>query len=80
VPAAPPPPPAEPKPPEPKPPEPPPPKVHTLTIYNGRSVTKAVFTLGEKDQDTNTQIEKSQPDAEAALKKPAPRPAAPQKP
>jgi pilus assembly protein CpaB len=46
-------------------------KVHTLTIYNGQSVTKATFNLGDKDDDTNTRIEKSQPDADAPAKKPA---------
>jgi pilus assembly protein CpaB len=69
----------EPKPAEPKPAEPPPPKVHTLTIYNGQSVTKAVFTLGDKEQDTSTRIEKSQPEAEAAPKA-RPQLTAPKKP
>jgi pilus assembly protein CpaB len=68
---------AEPKPAEAKPPEPPPPKLFTMTLYNGRTVTKAVFNMDDKDQDTK--IEKSQPDAEAAPK-PAPKPAAPRKP
>jgi pilus assembly protein CpaB len=53
-----------------KPPEPPPPpKTHTLTIYNGESVTKAVFVEGEND----TRIEKSQPSSTPA-NKPAQRP------
>jgi pilus assembly protein CpaB len=56
-------------------PEPPPaPKTHTLTIFNGDSVTKAVFTLGDKEGEGNVQIEKSQPDRPGA--KAAPTPAA----
>jgi pilus assembly protein CpaB len=57
-----------------KPEPPPPPKVHTLTIYNGQSVTKAVFTLGKEGEDDGTRIEKSQPDVPAL--KPAPLPTA----
>jgi pilus assembly protein CpaB len=65
--------------PEVKPAEPPPPKaVHTMTIYNGQTPTKAIFTLDDKDEATNTRIEKSQPDAEPAPKAPA-HPVAPQK-
>jgi pilus assembly protein CpaB len=52
-----------------------PPKTHTLTIYNGEAVTKAVYVLNDKDEATEAQVEKSQPDA--APKAPAaPAPAA----
>jgi pilus assembly protein CpaB len=57
---------------------PPAPKTHTLTIFNGDSVTKAVFTLGEKEGEADVQIEKSQPDRPAG--KAAPRPATTDKP
>jgi pilus assembly protein CpaB len=50
------------------------PKVHTMTIYNGQSMTKAMFTLGKEGEDDGTRIEKSQPDA-AAAPKPTPQPA-----
>jgi pilus assembly protein CpaB len=43
-------------------PPPPPPKTHTLTIFNGESVTKAVFTLGDKESNSSTRIEKSEPE------------------
>jgi pilus assembly protein CpaB len=67
--------------PEPKPAEPPPaPKpVHTMTIYNGQTPTKAIFTLDDKDEAISTRIEKSQPDADAAPKAP-PQAEVPQKP
>jgi pilus assembly protein CpaB len=58
---------AEQKPAEPPPP-PPPPKVHTMMIYNGQTPTKAIFTLNDKDEETNTRIEKGQPDGVAAPK------------
>jgi pilus assembly protein CpaB len=42
---------------------PPPPRTHTMTIINGESVTKAVFTLADKDGDTSpdntVQVDKS---------------------
>jgi pilus assembly protein CpaB len=40
------------------PPPPPAPKTHTLTIFNGESVTRAVYVEGEAD----TRIEKSEPE------------------
>jgi pilus assembly protein CpaB len=52
---------------------PPPPKTHTMTIYNGETVTRAVFTIGDKSEN-DMQIEKSQPDRPAA---PRPSPAKP---
>jgi pilus assembly protein CpaB len=56
-----------------KPVDPPPaPKTHTMTIYNGESVTKAVFVLGDKDGPTEVQIEKSQPE-----RRTEPRPSVP---
>jgi pilus assembly protein CpaB len=48
----------------------PPLKTHTLTIFNGEQVTRAVFTLGDKESDVTTKIEKNQPDSP----KPAPKP------
>jgi pilus assembly protein CpaB len=42
-------------------PEPAPQKTHTLTIYNGEAVTKAVFILNEKDEATDVQV--TQPEA-----------------
>lgn len=36
-----------------------PPKTHTLTIYNGESVTKAIFTEAEQGGESATQIEKT---------------------
>jgi len=61
---------------EPKAPEAPPapPKTHTLTIYNGESVTKAVFVLNEEGDPTDVQVEKKEPDREPARK---PEPTAP---
>lgn len=55
---------------EPKPAETPtaPRPVHTMVIYNGQTPTKAIFTVGDKDGDVNTRIEKSQPDAEPTAK------------
>lgn len=50
---------------------PPPPKVHTLTIYNGQTVTKAVFTLGKEGEEDGTRIEKSEPEATTAPKPPS---------
>jgi pilus assembly protein CpaB len=49
-----------------------PPKTHTLTIYNGEAVTKAVFVLNDKDEPTDVQVEKNQPDREAPPRKPEP--------
>jgi pilus assembly protein CpaB len=49
-------------------PPPPAPKTHTLTIFNGESVTRAVYVEGDAD----TRIEKSEPEAPAA-KTPRPR-------
>jgi len=48
-----------------KPKEPPQPKTHTLTVFNGESVTKAVFILDDHDNKTakSTQIEQGQPGA-----------------
>jgi pilus assembly protein CpaB len=37
---------------------PPPPKTHTLTIYNGDNVTRAVFTLNDKDVPSEAKIQK----------------------
>jgi pilus assembly protein CpaB len=54
---------------------PPPPKKHTMTIFNGESVTKAVYLLENENGGTVTQIEKSQPEREPAFKgeaRPAP--------
>jgi pilus assembly protein CpaB len=46
---------------------PPPPKTHTLTIYNGEHVTKAVFVLEDKTNEVkSTEIEKSDPAADKA--------------
>jgi pilus assembly protein CpaB len=50
---------------------PPPPKTHTMTILNGESVTQAVFTLGEKDKISKTQIDKSKPELSPGSKSPA---------
>jgi pilus assembly protein CpaB len=63
--------------PAPTPAPPPPPKTHTLTIFNGEFVTKAVFTLGDKGSENVTKIEKSEPDAGTTAPskpKPTPRP------
>jgi pilus assembly protein CpaB len=60
----------------PEPPPPPPPKTHTMTIFNGEQVTRAVYTLTEKETDLDAKIEKSQPDHPAAAKQ-APRAPAP---
>jgi pilus assembly protein CpaB len=64
--------PAEPKPQpvaEAKAPEPPPIKTHTMTIYNGDQVTRAIFALDDKDGDFK--IEKSVPDVTPPVKKAA---------
>jgi pilus assembly protein CpaB len=53
-------------------PPPPPPKMHTLTIFNGEQVTKAIFTLSDKESEATTKIEKSQPDSSSGAK-PAPK-------
>jgi Flp pilus assembly protein CpaB len=44
---------------QPETPAPVPPKTHTLTIYNGDSVTKAVFTLSDKDGKGEPKNDKS---------------------
>jgi pilus assembly protein CpaB len=55
---------------------PPPPKTHTMTIYNGESVTQAIFTLGEKDKISKTQIERSKTElAPGSKSTPSPSPA-----
>jgi pilus assembly protein CpaB len=52
--------------PEEPPPPPPAPKTHTLTIFNGESVTRAVYVEGEAD----TRIEKSEPEVAPPVKTP----------
>jgi pilus assembly protein CpaB len=54
------------------PPPPPPPKTHTLTIYNGESVTRAVFTIGEQESNGEMQIDES-PAERSPVNKTAPR-------
>jgi pilus assembly protein CpaB len=49
---------------------PPPPRTHTMTVYNGEAVTRAVYTLSDKEGEANVQIQKTQPE-------PAPTPAVP---
>jgi pilus assembly protein CpaB len=41
----------------------------TMTIYNGLSMTKAIFTAGKEGQNGDTHIEKSQPDTVVEPKK-----------
>jgi pilus assembly protein CpaB len=48
-----------------KPGEPSSTRTFTMTIYNGQTPTKAIFSLGDKDEATSTRIEKSDPDADA---------------
>jgi pilus assembly protein CpaB len=60
--------------PPPPPPPPPPPKTHTMTIFNGEQVTRAVFTLNDKESDIAIKIEKSQPES-APSGKQGPKPA-----
>lgn len=55
----------------PKPEEPkvePPPKTHTLTVFNGENVTKAVFVLDDNNAPTDARIDQSQPDRGPARK------------
>jgi Flp pilus assembly protein CpaB len=61
-----------------KTPEPPPMKRHTLTIYNGDAVTRAIYLLDEQDNAVATKIERSQsePAPEAAAKAASPPTAA----
>jgi pilus assembly protein CpaB len=49
---------------------PPVPKTHTMTIFNGEQITKAVFSLSDKDSEDNTKIERSHPDQSSATKTP----------
>jgi pilus assembly protein CpaB len=51
-------------------PPPPPPKTHTLTIYNGDQMSKAIFTLHDKDGAAETKIDKTGAQA-PAVQKPA---------
>jgi pilus assembly protein CpaB len=44
-----------------KPKEPPPPKTHTLTVFNGEAVTKAVFIIDDHGNAPKSTIEQSQP-------------------
>ena len=62
-----------------------PPKTHTLTIYNGETVTKAIYTEGEQQGgESRTQIERTQQPDQPAPKASKPeadsKPAAPGKP
>lgn len=49
---------------------PPPPKTHTLTVYNGESVTRAVYVVGKENEENGTEITRSEPGIPA--KKPEP--------
>jgi pilus assembly protein CpaB len=50
-----------------KQPEPPPAKTHTMMIYNGDNVTKAIFVLPDQDHEASMKVEKSQPDPAPAV-------------
>jgi pilus assembly protein CpaB len=48
------------------------PKRHTLVIIQGESTTKAIFSLGDEDGESQTQIQRSDP--EPRPEKPSPKP------
>jgi len=48
-------------------------RTHTLTIYNGDAVTKAVFTLDKADEGKTTKEEKIIPEPAPASKKDSPK-------